>query len=1349
MGLLNRLAYRASSEPQRLHAFLSDIADHWTHSKSRTRIWTEMLRGCGIEVLIQELRQVDLSSASKQDLDRLLEVLGKAGLSTLVDAIQASESPLSALASWSAGLVFDDGTKATLPSVQDYAPQASKPVCANDREARDWILTNAGLTSTDIEALVHPIEALVEVRTALVEGLSPTNIVAQVANARLVAEELREALMRLPPIDPARLAELEETVLAATTSMSKPVYRALLNSGLSPSSLREAVELYDFAGTLESAPLWLFRKGAIVQSGDDGMAARLSDDGRPMLRVLQQLSQELGSQALALLATLNPPADGISGVMLIEHVQNSVRRQLERIEKLSSFAPEVRAWAARYPHDEGISLAEKLVSLQDRLSPEVGRRVLDEVVSSPNGVRVLEEFGRAVDKYEREMRESGKLADYGALRYCRQHLASMGTEAASRVEMVRFGAEARHARLLFNPAPDGSHGWASVPIRICCQDRRRLVIDLEVTVLGRPGATWPATWPQNNSRIEVEVDEWRERDGPLRFVVDATVNVWMRTPGDVSRVTIRLASPDRDISLPSADPEFEVASKDEIQLEWPSGSDPRHVKLHPIGVQKKEKRIRDRIRSGESVLAIAPRRFGKSTLLAYLSQLDEPNWIVLRPISTVAARYATDIDFPTFWRLVSDSLFEKLRVNLGPGLSDWLPAETAFDTARRVAGEERTIVLLIDEAQALVPRGTEGARRGRLLKRILETNWGVRSPGMARLVFVFAGLPGIRNVGADAQGAIRTLHWDHLDEGDINTLVLAVSRRVVQTTKEARERIAEIATNLAMLRDIMEELFDLARKERRTWVTLRDVEEVQRAIGRRVRAEPQHIVRDVLNVAENPDDWQPTRTYPVALALAQAREDGYGGPHAIEQAERLLKKWSGLGDGVRFDRVQLEAAAAQLEEEGVVDSNRAIGSTFLQQWLVGQLVREVDREDFRSRVERLGAPHVKSPPNIGVAVGSGRQATLYCYLHAGPDGAEPRAFRESRRQDVGSGRFRESLEMMLLLRDELRRPGHGKANIFNLLEVGLVDSEEDVAAQIYTWIQGEDLRNASKAMPAATVAFVGWKLASAVAWLHDLNILHRDICPRNIIMEDTVEPRLIDFGLASSAVPHSLMTNVEGDFSAPEVRRDQGDAKWSRAADVYSLGVTLKFLWKAPSEARLTRLLSRMTGAAQDRPTMRDVHGELEQLQGALRYSQRAEESFAEFRNMAAHEAVHQVLTGLGEVLRGVLMVAHSPTGAMPLIADFLNQVSERALGVSLGKAQHEKGGGPIAMLQNGEVIYTAKLRNLRSHSKEVPLKRKDIREEMKALHETAVSLSRAIGNPSLPIIVGHLLEPYRVEIPS
>jgi serine/threonine protein kinase len=96
--------------------------------------------------------------------------------------------------------------------------------------------------------------------------------------------------------------------------------------------------------------------------------------------------------------------------------------------------------------------------------------------------------------------------------------------------------------------------------------------------------------------------------------------------------------------------------------------------------------------------------------------------------------------------------------------------------------------------------------------------------------------------------------------------------------------------------------------------------------------------------------------------------------------------------------------------------------------------------------------------------------------------------------------------------------------------------------------------------PRKCVELMG-KVARAVEYAHSRGVLHRDIKPGNILLNDRGEPLVSDFGLAklldgNNDLTRSLTTFGTAGFIAPE-QGDGAAADVTPTADVYSLGAVL------------------------------------------------------------------------------------------------------------------------------------------------------------------------------------------------
>jgi TolB-like protein/Tfp pilus assembly protein PilF/tRNA A-37 threonylcarbamoyl transferase component Bud32 len=137
-------------------------------------------------------------------------------------------------------------------------------------------------------------------------------------------------------------------------------------------------------------------------------------------------------------------------------------------------------------------------------------------------------------------------------------------------------------------------------------------------------------------------------------------------------------------------------------------------------------------------------------------------------------------------------------------------------------------------------------------------------------------------------------------------------------------------------------------------------------------------------------------------------------------------------------------------------------------------------------------------------------------------------------------------------------------NILPIHEVS--ESEEGLPFFSMKYATGGSLRAAAPTLrknPRGCVQLMA-KVARAIDYAHGKGILHRDLQPGNILLDENGEPMVSDFGLAkwldqSSDLTRTLETLGTPGYIAPEQAESRaGDL--TSAADVYSLGAILFYL---------------------------------------------------------------------------------------------------------------------------------------------------------------------------------------------
>ena len=146
-------------------------------------------------------------------------------------------------------------------------------------------------------------------------------------------------------------------------------------------------------------------------------------------------------------------------------------------------------------------------------------------------------------------------------------------------------------------------------------------------------------------------------------------------------------------------------------------------------------------------------------------------------------------------------------------------------------------------------------------------------------------------------------------------------------------------------------------------------------------------------------------------------------------------------------------------------------------------------------------------------------------------------------------RFQRELEVMKTLHHPAIQHGlaSGTLNRLPFLVTELVNGES-----MRTWVQAH-----APVAPDEAVAVIR-KIADAIAYCHENNVIHRDLKPENILITPEGEPVIIDFGLAltktAMRVTYSNLSSAAGtpEYMAPEqVEGQRGDQR----TDLYALGI--------------------------------------------------------------------------------------------------------------------------------------------------------------------------------------------------
>lgn len=182
------------------------------------------------------------------------------------------------------------------------------------------------------------------------------------------------------------------------------------------------------------------------------------------------------------------------------------------------------------------------------------------------------------------------------------------------------------------------------------------------------------------------------------------------------------------------------------------------------------------------------------------------------------------------------------------------------------------------------------------------------------------------------------------------------------------------------------------------------------------------------------------------------------------------------------------------------------------------------------------------------------------------------------------GDFRGFVESFMIEAKSLARLVHP-----NIVGVHQVFEDNDTAYMAIDYIDGRDLHDildsTDQAFTPAEIVTMLKKMLSAVEFIHQVGILHRDISPDNVLIDKSGNPILIDFGAASEQVMRAtrVLTGrrvIKEGYSPQEFYLT--GAEQSPASDLYSLGATFYHVITGQAPPESQRRLARVAEGEPD-----------------------------------------------------------------------------------------------------------------------------------------------------------------------
>lgn len=219
-------------------------------------------------------------------------------------------------------------------------------------------------------------------------------------------------------------------------------------------------------------------------------------------------------------------------------------------------------------------------------------------------------------------------------------------------------------------------------------------------------------------------------------------------------------------------------------------------------------------------------------------------------------------------------------------------------------------------------------------------------------------------------------------------------------------------------------------------------------------------------------------------------------------------------------------------------------------------------------------------------------------------------------------------------------------NIVKIFEVG---RDGDTVYLVSEFMEGKSLLQwlSERALTPDDVAALTIKILTALSDAHAAGVIHRDLKPQNILMDDRGEPHITDFGLAKR-VATDVTCTIDGKimgtpaYMSPEQARG-ATSQTDQRTDLYSMGVLLFQLLtdELPFRGNIQRLIYHVIH--DDPPRLRDLVPDLPidleticlkllEKEPARRYGS-AQEVADELRRFHRGEPIHARPVSLAERL--------------------------------------------------------------------------------------------------------------------
>jgi tRNA A-37 threonylcarbamoyl transferase component Bud32 len=221
-------------------------------------------------------------------------------------------------------------------------------------------------------------------------------------------------------------------------------------------------------------------------------------------------------------------------------------------------------------------------------------------------------------------------------------------------------------------------------------------------------------------------------------------------------------------------------------------------------------------------------------------------------------------------------------------------------------------------------------------------------------------------------------------------------------------------------------------------------------------------------------------------------------------------------------------------------------------------------------------------------------------------------------------------------------------NIVTVIDRGDFEGRQYI---VFEHVPGENLKDIvrrSGPLPVQQAVALTHQVARGLGFAHEHGIVHRDVKPQNVLLDETGSPKVTDFGIARSLDPKEGLTESgtvlgTSDYLSPE---QASGRRVDERSDQYSLGVLLYELLtgEVPYPAE-TFMAAAMRHAHDPVPTVRERRPDVPLEVDAIVARAMAKDPRDRFSSMAAMEAALEACLADREAgLEDVTGVLSTPT---------------------------------------------------------------------------------------------------------